>query len=236
MHKHVSWELVYHQQGSGRTSLADGSVFAFEPQSMVLYGAQVEHDQNSYANSANHCLHMQLPRSLARSLTPCMVSPPIRDSDLISNCISLCHTRLPRGDVAQQALNYQAGFVLTRFLLAAQLKTSPQDSSLQQQTRRARQYIMENFRKIQSVRDVARHLKMGYDHLRHQFAIHQGLSLNQCLTQARIQRAEQLLEHSTLTCAQIAEMTGFANERYFNTCFKNNTGQTPGSFRKASQA
>ena len=30
MHKHVNWELVYHQQGSGKTSLQDGSEFKYE--------------------------------------------------------------------------------------------------------------------------------------------------------------------------------------------------------------
>lgn len=236
LHKHVSWELVFHQHGSGRTTLADGRVFNYEPKSMVLYGAQVEHEQHSYRNDANHCVHLQLPETLALQLPDCMVSPPIRDSDLISNVISLCHTRLPKSGLAKQALDHQASFVLLRYLQYAQQEERKTDSSIQQQTQRARHYIQENFRRIESVRDVARHLKMGYDNLRKQFPHYQGMSLNQCLTQARIQRAEQLLEHSTLTCAEIAQMTGFANERYFNTCFKNNTGKTPGQYRKQVQS
>lgn len=235
MHKHASWELVYHQHGGGRTLLEDGSVFHYEPKSMVLYRAHVPHEQYSYKTSSNHCVHLQLPRTLARELPDCMVCPPLRDSDLISNCISLCHTRLPKHGMAQQALDHQASFVLLRFLQAAQLEDKHRNTRMQQQTQRARQYIVENFRRIESVQDVAKQLKVGYDHLRREFANYQGMSLNQCLIQARIQRAEQLLEHSTLTCSQIAQMTGFANERYFNTCFKNNTGQTPGQYRKQAQ-
>lgn len=235
MHKHVSWELVYHQQGSGKTSLPDGSTFKYEPQSMVLYGTQISHDQISYKGSTNHCIHMQLPDELAMQLPPCLVSPPLHDNDLISNCISLCHTRLPKSNIAQQALDHQASFVLLRFLQAAQTGSSPRNKSIENHARLAHQYILENFRHIQSVQDIATHLKVGYDPLRHQFTNRYGMSLNRCLIQSRIQRSEQLLEHATLTHVQIAELVGFANERYFNTSFKKTVGITPGQYRKQHQ-
>ena len=124
------------------------------------------------------------------------------------------------------------GFVLMRLLQVIQAKENKQQPCREDYVVKAQEYILANFRKIQSVKSVATHVGISYDHLRHIFLEYAGITLNQYLINARIERSRQLLEHSTLNQSQIAKMAGLSNEQYFNACFKKIHGLTPGQYRK----
>jgi len=49
--------------------------------------------------------------------------------------------------------------------------------------------------------------------------------------QRRIERVKELLRHSHLGLKEIAELSGFANERYLCFYFRRTAGLTPGRFR-----
>lgn len=232
MHQHANWELVYHKQSFGRTCLADQNSHRFAAQSMVLYAAHTMHEQYCDRNGVDHCIHMKIDPELARQLPGCTVSPVIHDSDLINNCVSLSHTRLPGSGPNQQALDHQTSFILLRFLNAVDHSQPRRQSPQANHVIKARQYIMDHFRSIENIQEVAQQVGIGYDHLRHLFTEQCGMSLNQYLILARIERSKQLLQHSVLTHAQIAQMVGFSNGRYFNTRFKMIVGRTPGQYRK----
>ena len=53
------------------------------------------------------------------------------------------------------------------------------------------------------------------------------------LTNLRIERAKELLAHSDLRAADIAEAVGYNDPHYFYEIFKKKTGQTPGAYRDA---
>tara|TARA_B100000683_G_C12336308_1_gene492711 strand:- start:347 stop:841 length:495 start_codon:yes stop_codon:yes gene_type:complete len=164
-----------------------------------------------------------------------MVSPTIHDNDLISNCLSLTRTRISRSEISQYAMDCQVSFVLMRFLQAIQFGPKARKTTGEDYVAQAKEYILGNFRKIPTVKSIAAHIGISYDHLRHLFLEHTGITLNQYLINARIERGRQLLEHSTLNQAQIAKLTGLSNEQYFNACFKKNYGITPGQYRKQFQ-
>jgi AraC-like DNA-binding protein len=231
-HSHANWELVFHKHVKGKTCLADGASYAFEGQSIVLYAAGQKHDQIGRRSGVDHCIHLNIHEELAEQLSPCLVSPVIHDNDLITNCLSLTRTRLSRSAASQYALDCQASFVLTRFLQVIQARENTQRSCHDDYVVKAQEYILGNFRKIQSVKSVAEYVGISYDHLRHIFIEHTGITLNQYLINARIERSRQLLEHSTLNQSQIAQMAGLSNEQYFNACFKKIYGLTPGQYRK----
>ena len=230
-HCHANWELVFHKHVRGRTCLGDGTSHAFEGQSIVLYAPGLQHDQIGRSSGMDHCIHIEISDQLAQQFLACTVSPVIHDNDLIANYLSLTRTRLSRSDTARQALDYQAGFVLMRFLQTIQVGPKEQQTSSEDYVAKAKQYILDNFRTIPSVKSVADHVGISYDYLRHIFLEHAGLTLNQYLINARIERGRQLLEHSTLNQSQIAQMTGLSNEQYFNTCFRKTYGMTPGKYR-----
>ena len=235
LHSHANWELVFHKHVKGKTTLDDGTGFNFEGQSIVLYAAGQMHEQIGRRSGVDHCIHLNICDELAQQLPPCLVSPVIHDNELITSCMNLTRTRLSRSTLSQYALNCHASFILSRFLQVTQRKENRQQPSCEKYVLKAQEYMLGNFRKIQSVKAIATYVGISYDHLRHIFLEQTGITLNQFLINARIERGRQLLEHSTLNQSQIAQMTGLSNEQYFNACFKKNYGMTPGQYRKQFQ-
>jgi AraC-like DNA-binding protein len=62
-----------------------------------------------------------------------------------------------------------------------------------------------------------------------------GRPPHQFLLHLRIQRAQDLLQHTSLTLRQIAVQCGFADVHHFTKAFKKTTGQTPGSYRRTNK-
>lgn len=85
---------------------------------------------------------------------------------------------------------------------------------------------------------IKRHAKeMGisefyFQHLYTQFF---GISFQQDLIQMRIDHAKYILETSSLSIEQVAEISGYTNEVHFFRQFKQITGSTPAKYRKSVQ-
>ena len=58
-----------------------------------------------------------------------------------------------------------------------------------------------------------------------------GMSIIPYLRVLRLQKAEELLRHSTLSVAEIADAVGFDNPRYFSRVFSEEKGVSPNNFR-----
>ncbi|MDQ3378376.1 MAG: helix-turn-helix transcriptional regulator, partial [Actinomycetota bacterium] len=56
------------------------------------------------------------------------------------------------------------------------------------------------------------------------------------LLHLRVQRAQDLLQHTGLTMRQISNQCGFSDVHHFAKTFKKVSSQTPGSYRKDNQA
>lgn len=80
--------------------------------------------------------------------------------------------------------------------------------------------------------EVADHVGISPDYLRHCFADRYGMSLKRCHLVIRINRAKQLLAHSVLTAKEIAGDGGFANDRHFSSRFRQEVGMSPIAFRQ----
>lgn len=59
-----------------------------------------------------------------------------------------------------------------------------------------------------------------------------GAGTKEYIIKIRIEKAKSLVENTSLTIAEISEMTGFASQSYFSTAFKNYTGMTPSQFKQ----
>ena len=59
-----------------------------------------------------------------------------------------------------------------------------------------------------------------------------GMSIKEFILDIRLKRAAQLLRESEYTIAEISDMTGFANPKYFSICFRRHFSITPSEFRK----
>ncbi|MEI8246556.1 MAG: AraC family transcriptional regulator [Lentisphaerota bacterium] len=66
------------------------------------------------------------------------------------------------------------------------------------------------------------------------FSSEAGCSPIEYITRARIRKAEQLLKNSDLNIANIAQISGFASDKYFMKRFRKIKGITPNTFRLKS--
>jgi AraC-like DNA-binding protein len=78
---------------------------------------------------------------------------------------------------------------------------------------------------------LAKHLGVSRPHLATTFRRHTGRTLHDYLTERRIARARELLQHSELNVGEIATRLGFKTIHHFSRVFKQETGQSPRAFR-----
>lgn len=63
-----------------------------------------------------------------------------------------------------------------------------------------------------------------------------GSTPNEWLLARRIDKACHLLEHTELSCKEIAGATGFDDPAYFGRMFRRRTGRTPVRFRRSARS
>jgi transcriptional regulator GlxA family with amidase domain len=85
-----------------------------------------------------------------------------------------------------------------------------------------------------TVEDAARHAFLSPSRFAHVFSDEMGVPFHAYLTALRIGRAKKLLARSTLPIGRIAELTGFCNQNYFASVFREHAGATPTAYRAAN--
>ena len=83
-----------------------------------------------------------------------------------------------------------------------------------------------------SVSDMAARAGLSASGSRRYSAIASGDRPHQFLLHLRIQRAQDLLHHTSLTMREISAQCGFSDVHHFAKTFKRLLGQTPGSYRR----
>lgn len=83
-----------------------------------------------------------------------------------------------------------------------------------------------------SVTDIAGHLNVSKDYLRHLFLEYSGLSPHKMIINTKIRKAIRLLQDSHFSVTEVAEQCGFADVYYFSSQFKKKLSVTPTQFRK----
>ncbi len=222
--------------------LEDGRRIEFEPHGIVIYPEFLRHDQRMSVSGEDICLHIAQGPSLGtgkRLFSEALYIPPggveTRRPDRHVRSEFL-HLAKVRSDPARQLeLDLRATALVARLLQFNQsgAEEFPKGSP-ETYLGRARQYIGENYAKITNVNEIALHVGVSADYLRHLFAGHCGTSLNRLLNQTKIERVKELLIHSRLPLKEIASLSGFETERYLSTRFKKLTGISPGAFRRRS--
>ena len=95
----------------------------------------------------------------------------------------------------------------------------------------AERFMSEHFADIRSLRDVAGHVGVSHDHLRHLFSNARGRSMVRHLNEIKVARAKILLTNSPLPLKQIAATCGFKDEYYISAVFRRLTNLSPGLYR-----
>lgn len=239
-HFHPVIELVYHPRGSGVTTLGNGSQIEFEPYGTVIYPAWFDHDQRMSCDGVDVCLHVEpgdADGTIGELFSGPYYIPPTRagadrgDSFIHAEFLHLAQIR--SDPVRHVELDLRATALVARLLqFGRPLNQVAQQASAEVYIERAQRYIRENHAQIRTMGEVAEHVGVSEDYLRHLFSEQGKSSPNRLLNEAKIARVKELLIHSRLPLKEIAAQTGFQTERYLSTRFKNLTGLSPGAFRR----
>ncbi|MDD5199487.1 MAG: AraC family transcriptional regulator [Terrimicrobiaceae bacterium] len=234
MHSHRAIEIVYHPVGSGITRLEGGRTLSFEEGSAVVYAPQEVHDQVMDRQGEDLCVQLAIPARSRRVTGRCLLIPAVDDPALIEDIRLLSRGHVGIGATEQAIFNLRA----TSTLLALGHRScnqrnddgrNPSDGYIL----KAEQYIRDHFSEIQTMRQVADHVGISHDHLRHLFQAQRNKSLVRYLNEIRIARAKTLLLHSRLSLKEIAAMCGFRDVYYFSAVFRNFASTSPGRYRGA---
>ncbi len=85
-----------------------------------------------------------------------------------------------------------------------------------------------------SLRSLAEKAGVGESYLSARFKEETGMTFGCWLRGKRLERARQLLVRDNLSIAQVAEQVGILDVSYFIRIFRQDTGMTPGEYRKAN--
>ena len=95
-------------------------------------------------------------------------------------------------------------------------------------------YINAHYSENISIESIAEELDISSSHLMHLFKEVMGKTINESITEYRMQAAQLMLRNSNFNIAEISERSGYKNAKYFTRVFKRYTGMTPSEYaRKA---
>lgn len=94
-------------------------------------------------------------------------------------------------------------------------------------------FIEENFYdKELSIQKIAHYFYFSPNYLCSMFKKATGKTLNDYITEVRIEKAKELLKDNNIKLYEIAERVGFGDPNYFSALFKKKVGMTPSEFRE----
>lgn len=99
----------------------------------------------------------------------------------------------------------------------------------------ARRFLDSHFKDKISVAQAAKAVGLSPSRFSHLFKAQTGLSFVQFLNRYRVEKAQDLLKHSSLNVTEVAYDVGFQNLTHFNRIFRKLTGTAPSDLRKAEK-
>lgn len=93
-------------------------------------------------------------------------------------------------------------------------------------------YIQQNYAdKNLSIEQIAQHVFVSPNWLSAKFKSEIGCTINEYITQFRIDKAKNLLIQGKYKIYEVADMVGYGSSRYFSRVFSRLTNQTPQNYR-----
>lgn len=105
-------------------------------------------------------------------------------------------------------------------------------SSLQNKMSEVALYLMENYMKKLTLKQVSDEFFITASHLSRSFKKTTGFTFIEYLNSIRIKEARKLLKGTQKSVMEIAELTGFESQTHFGRVFKKMTGMSPLKYRK----
>ncbi|MFC0523221.1 helix-turn-helix domain-containing protein [Pontibacillus salicampi] len=140
--------------------------------------------------------------------------------------------RMDQLNDAYEASGYAYQFAMKLYHYCLRLESHSSHSDWPSTIMDAIKYAKEHYHQDISPGDMASACNLSRYHFARQFKEKTRVTPIQYITTLRIQRAKELLEHTSYAVEEIANLIGYHNANYFTKVFKKVTGTTPGRYRK----
>jgi AraC-like DNA-binding protein/mannose-6-phosphate isomerase-like protein (cupin superfamily) len=225
-HVHRRHQLLYATRGAARLETKD-ALFLLPPQRAAWIPAGVRHATR--ANGAE-IVSLYFDRRLAPALREVRVfDVPVLLREMI--VYSRRWPQSPKGHGPAAVTYFRALLgVATELMQHRPAYELPRPGS--EMTARAVDWLLAHVATA-DLAGAARHARTSPRTLRRRLESELGLHFRALLTQARIQRAIELLARSSRSVLEVAVEVGFQSQSAFTQAFRRSTGQTPRGFRRA---
>ena len=218
------------------------ALYAFEKERVLLANIRAG-DRNGARRLLNEMLaviYMSSPklvvlRARAVELMSCLTRAAIEDNPLMEPLIERNHRwteqliTAPSFEVLSEVLTT----ALDEFIDGIYLHGANRSSK---RVRMALDFISLHYSRKISLQEVADEVELSTCRLSHLVKERTGRTVVQIIQQVRIRHAQQLLERTTKSCADIAYDVGFGDQSYFIKHFKKLTGTTPARYRRSGRS
>ena len=229
-HRHRAIEIVLHAAGSGVLHLPGGLAVPFVAGEVSICPGNQLHHQAMREPGSDLCVLLTSHADQAAPVTSALVVRRPLGATLTQEISDLTHPRSRPGPTQRAELDLRTATVLAGLLALAQpCEAAVHDSTLAEEAARL---LMERHATLTSLGELARALAVSPAHLRQRFTAHHGMPPLRYLTQVRVERAKDLLAHSSLSLREIAQACGLGSEQYLCAVFRRMEGKAPGAFRK----
>ena len=139
------------------------------------------------------------------------------------------------GDIPAAYLKAKELSKNTLFTVINSVVTENKNGHLKKVVRDALQIIERDYNKKLSVKSVADMLYTSESHLMHEFKAQVGKTFNECLTDFRILKAEELLLKGDMRIGEVAYAVGYNDVKYFGQVFRDYFGCTPSEWLESKR-
>lgn len=231
-----SFLLIYTYAGSGKLDY-NGQSFLLQKSDAFLIDCREPHHYRTECATWKHCvLHFYgnpgeyLYKDLVKE-NGCLFRPePAEDfqcrlEHLLNAYVSVSPYR-----------EYQVSALLNQLfvsLLTESKSYTKSQQNMPDQLKYLVYYINNNYTQDLSLEFLSDFFDISKYHLCRSFKKYMGFTLNDYITQLRLDRTKELLKTTALPANKIGFMVGFNDENYFYRLFKKHIGVSPHKYRKS---
>lgn len=215
-----------------------GALYAFEKERVLLACIRAG-DRNGARRLLNEMLatiYLSSPkpvvlRARVIELLSCLTRAAIEDNPMLEPLIERNHRwtdQLIHAD-GFEPLSVALMRALDEFIDAVHLHGVNRSNV---HVQKALEYIAKAYREPISLAHVAAHVGLSASRLAHLVKSFTGKTVLEVIRQVRLRRAQELLDQTAMSCAEIAYEVGFGDQSYFIQHFRRQTGMTPTRYRR----
>ena len=231
-----SYLLLEVMEGTGYAEY-EKCKFTIDTGDLLLLDCRKHHhfraeSENGWTNRIIHFDGISMAGIYPRFLhSKCFVFPKEKNKkarELISDLIAINLKESADNEILSNCLLVQ---IITELLL----QCPTQEKNIPEWIREIQEYLKKNCHNNNSLDLLEAQFNRSKYYICHEFKRYTGKTIQQYLTIQRMNRAEELLQYTPLSHAEIAMFVGFENASSFSKAFSKQYGMTPGMYRKQFQ-